>query len=374
MYRERRWEHGEQKGQAGFNLSQEFSRMLSQTYFQGDDVAPPGRPRFGSQRTEETRARHVHTPRLLAYVDDTSSARSVVAHATAIARSLGLETEIARVIEDSQFSGMPIDPIEWKLRTQEHRERLKDLTAAIGTDRKAKGVLLHGHPSEELLDWSNANGGTLLALGTQSGQKKYGLGSTALRILEQGAASLLLIPETAGDSASYKRILVPIDGSSRADSVIPIARRIARRIARGEGTELILAHVLPKPARQTGFRHPGTVDLHARIERENATRAREHLEQLRIRSSEPGVKVRSVILEPADPRHATCEFAASNSVDLVVMSSHGATALNDVPCGSVAEYLASHCTMPVLMIRPNLAANFGSSTFGADGQLAFRFG
>lgn len=344
--------------------------MLSQTYLQSHDSAPPGKTRFNPQKSDEARHQPASQPRILACVDETPAARSVVAHASAIARSLGLETKIARVIEDNRFTGTPIDPIEWKLRTQEHLRQLTELAADVGIGGNATGVLLHGDPPQELIDWSNSYGGTLLALATQNGRHRYGLGPTALRILEHGSASLFLIPTTANDAPSYKRILVPIDGSSRAESVIPIARRIAR----GEGAELVLVHVLSKPARHSGFIQSGTVDVHTQLEREDAMRAREHLDQLRMRSGESGVTVRAVVLDPADPRRATLEYAKENDVDLVVMSSHGATALNDVPCGSVAEYLASHCTMPVLMVRPNLTANFGSDKFGQDGQSVFRFG
>ena len=344
--------------------------MLSRSYFQGQDGAPPGDHLLDPNTLKEASLLAVKPSRLIACVDETSTAQRVVAHAAEMAKNVGMELRIVRVVEDEPVGTSPVDPIEWKIRTQEHRRHLQELARDNGADPMKAGVLLHGDPPAELIDWSAANGGALLALSTQSGAHKFGLGPTALRILEHGTASLFLIPKTANETATCKRVLVPIDGSTRADSVIPFALRIAR----ATGAELILAHVLSKPSRQAGFGPASAPHLHAQIEQEIAARAREHLEQLRIHCADDGLSVRSLVLGPADPRHATCEFATKNHVDLVVMSSHGATALNDVPCGSVAEYLASHCTMPVLMVRPNLVAGFQADNFGLDGQSVFRFG
>ncbi len=343
--------------------------MLSQTYFHDHSDAPPGDHRVLPERSKELIGTSAAGPCLLACVDVGNNAQLVVEHAAAIARSLDLQMHIATVIEDDGITGSPVDPIQWKLRTQEHTGYLGKLARHAGINRESATVLLHGSPPEELIDWSIANGGTLLALATQSGVHQYSLGPTALRILEHGTASLLLVPSNTGETASYRRILVPIDGSPRSESVVPIARRIARAM----GSELILAHVLPRIEQNFAFSPPSAVSMRAQIERENAMRAREHLDQLRLRSSDPSLNVQSVVLDPADPRQATCEFASNNDIDLVVMSSHGATALNDVPCGSVTEYLASHCTMPLLLVRPNLVAGFGTDEYGLDGQSVFRF-
>ncbi|MBO6767457.1 MAG: universal stress protein [Erythrobacter sp.] len=344
--------------------------MLSQSDLQLASDPPPATSRAISEELRENTPHAAKGPRLLACVDETPMARAVTIHAGAVARSLGLEMTLARVIEEGGRYGAPVDPIEWQLRRQEHHSQLRKLAEDANGPRQPAAVLLSGDAGDELIDWSETHGTTLLALATRNDSGRHALGSTVLRLLEHGSASLLLVPPQARVAPTYRRILVPVDGSPRAESVIPVALIIAR----AHGAELILVHVVPPVRRLSGFRAGQAQDLHSEIERQNARGAREHLEQLRLRAQEVGLVVHSTLLGPAEPRQATCQFAREKDVDLVVMSSHGATALSDVPCGSVAEYLATHCTMPVLMVRPNLVTGFCGDDLEPDGQSVFRFG
>ncbi|WP_185960225.1 universal stress protein [Erythrobacter insulae] len=336
-----------------------------------DDGPPPV-----SRHTARSAIEHrPHTPNrrphILACVDDSPRADAVAYHALTVASSLGLEVTFARVIEQSGQSAVPADPIEWQLRWETQRSQLHDLEHRFDNGVKTAGVVLVGDPCDELIDWSEVNGATLLALSTGTRSETNGMGPTTMRVLQSGTTSLLLVPPQAQSSAHrYRRIMVPIDGSSRAESVLPIARRIAR----SHGAELLLVHTVPKAGASQGFQGKNVGTLHAEIERQNKQNAKSQLEQLTARVEDDGITVQSVLLGPADPRHATCQLSKDREVDLVVMSSHGATALSDIPCGSVAEYLATHCSMPVLMVRPNLVTDFGAGRFDTNGQSVFRFG
>mgnify|MGYP001828672868 CR=1 FL=1 len=316
-------------------------------------------------------ARHKKKPRILACVSRTLDADAVAAQSIAVAHSLGLEVTFASVIAQAVHSAVPADPIEWQLNWEQQNAHLRDLEHRNEGSAQTSSVVLVGDPSEELIDWGAANGASLLALTTGGLSNGGGMGSTALRILQSGATSLLLVPPQAEASVQrYHRILVPVDGSARAESVLPIAKRIART----HGAELILVHVVPETTRPEGFVARTPDKLQTEFEREKQQTAKLHLEQLRARTEEESIRLRSLLLGPADPRTATCQFASDLSVDLVIMSSHGATALSDVPCGSVAEYLATHCSMPVLMVRPNLVTDFDAGLFDTNGQSVFRFG
>lgn len=334
----------------------------------GNDPPTPIRAMARNLRDDTHHA--VKVPRMLACVDNTPIAHLVAAHAVSIARSLGLELTLARVLREGGRSVRPVDPIEWQLQRQENRSQLRDLTAEFVDTRRPCEALLSGDPGEELIDWCDANGATMLALGTRNRTGHRAMGSTMLRLLEHGSMSLLLVPQQARKTSKYRRILVPIDGSSRAESVIPVARIIAR----AHGAELLLMHVVPPVHSPSGTQTAQATNLHSEIERQNARGARDHLEQLRLRAQDGGIAVRSEVRGPADPRHAICQFVEERDIDLVVMSSHGATALNDVPCGSVAEYLATHSTVPVVMVRPNLVTGFGGDAIESNGQSVFRFG
>lgn len=326
--------------------------------------------RADSSSVAESVPRTENKARLLACVDQSSTAPSVVGHAAQIAASLGLDLTLARVLEHAGHFGSPADPIDWQLQCQEHSAELAALSENQGGAKPSSQVLLTGDAADELIDWSTANGAALLALATRNDDQHRGIGSTALRVLEHGSASLLLIPPCSSKTPRYRRILVPIDGSPRAESVIPVASRIARH----NDAELVLVHVIPTLAQGTGYPGHDLAVLQSQIERQHRRGARAHLDRLRVRAQGDGIAVRSVTLGPADPRHTVCGLAREEEIDLVVMSSHGATGLNDIPCGSVAEYLATHCSMPVLMVRPSLVTGFADDDPGSGDQTVFRFG
>ncbi len=94
---------------------------------------------------------------------------------------------------------------------------------------------------------------------------------------------------------------------------------------------------------------------------------------MRAHTLDDGLDVRIVITGPGDPRVLLHRLAIEQQVDLVVLSSHGRTGLDDVPCGSVAEYLAIHAPTPVLVVRPNLVCGFGSDFASSPVMSAFRF-
>lgn len=324
-------------------------------------------------------------PRLLACIDDFGGINSLGPHALAVACSLGLNVTFARVIEMRQHFASPADPIAWHARHASERETLRRLVsgqksvasdeetladqAAQGEREPIDSVLLAGDPGEELVDWARAHDTSVIALHRRDSGTGPGLGSTAQALMEDGFSSLLLVPPKSLGDATYRRVLVPIDGSARAESVMPLARRIART----HGATLILAHVVPQADLALEANRSATRHLRSELDTCSEQNARANLETLRRRSVEDDVPVQVMTLGPADPRTELCGLLREQRIDLVVMSSHGCTGMDDVPCGSVTQYLAGHSDVPVLVVRPNIECRFGPEPESCRAQSAFRF-
>lgn len=308
-------------------------------------------------------------PRLVACVDDTEQANAISYHALAIACSLGLEVTFARVIEAPGHFASPADPIEWQSRRRVQHEDLSKFANQDEVEVTANSVLLAGNPAEEISDWAQDHGATMLAIGRSNSDKIRGLGSTAQALLDRAEHSLLLVPPGPPGEAGYRRIMVPIDGSTRADSVLPIARRIARTHA----ADLILVHIVPELEVVGASRVPRLEQLRSQIDVYNKRNAVQHLEKMRRRSIEDGVDVKTITQGPGDPRLMLRELAIEQQADLIVMASHGNTGLDDVPCGSVAEYLAGHAPVPLLLVRPNIRCSFGREASNCRNASVFRF-
>lgn len=142
----------------------------------------------------------------------------------------------------------------------------------------------------------------------------------------------------------FQRILVPLDGSERARQAIPVAARIAR----ASGGSLLLFSVLPPPINLTWQMETGWMQAEGRA----AERQERAAELARLAASEDlqGIEVDTEVAEDL-PAQAILEKARLYPVDLIVMCSHGRSGMMRWALGSVAQKVARHSTMPVLILR-----------------------
>ena len=142
----------------------------------------------------------------------------------------------------------------------------------------------------------------------------------------------------------YKRILVPLDGSARAEQAIPVAARIARAL----GGSVILLRVATAPV-DTG-KYSSTSGYVEETVDADLTGATSYLENIAGSNELDGIKteiktfvgaVAPTILSAAQSFHA----------HLIVMCSHGYTGFKRWALGSVADKVARHSSIPVLVLR-----------------------
>jgi nucleotide-binding universal stress UspA family protein len=295
--------------------------------------------------------------RLMACLDDGPQSDVILEQALAVAKGFDLSVSAARVLETARHPTAPADPLEWQVRRRQVLDHLDRLVAA--SDRKGSKiecVLLAGPAAGELTGWAIDHGVTLMALGTRDRRgDRPGLGATAQEVLESGAASLLLVPPGRAAMPPYRRILVPLDGSQRAESVLPFAARLARV----HGAELVLAHVVPRIQTLGNYRsETATRALHLRLAEQNERAARDYLSGLEARLWKERLPVRSIVVPDGDPRRELLRIASGLGADLIIVTSHGSGGMTGEPCGSVTEYLATHAPAPLLIVRPDFTHGF----------------
>src|SRR5262245_55962212 len=139
-------------------------------------------------------------------------------------------------------------------------------------------------------------------------------------------------------------ILVPLDASPFGEHALPLAANIARRA--GARLHLVHVHQFLPPAIPEGFTLLDEVGLHLRQSE------KEYLASIsrRLAETEP-LAVETALLE-GDPVRAMKDYARTNDVDLVVMSTHGRGAMGRFWLGSVANQVAREMPRPVLLVRP----------------------
>lgn len=143
----------------------------------------------------------------------------------------------------------------------------------------------------------------------------------------------------------FQHILVPLDGSPRAEQALPVAARIAR----STGGSLLLVQVVSPPFDYSGGWALVPLVNQQVIDEEMAS-ATTYLQSLAASPALSGIETRTEILFGLPVQHLLA-FAAAPGIDLVVICSHGRTGFTRWVLGSVAHALVHQCTLPILVLR-----------------------
>lgn len=299
----------------------------------------------------QTGFRHV-----AACVDSSPSACGVLAHAAAIAEAMGSRLTVMRVIEPSAVGQTPPDPVEWDLRRHEARAQVARLVAHAGDAAQIESCVVEGPAAERICQWAHEHKVDLTVLGGggESGWSKWGLGCTARRVIESVPGSVMLVhaAENGGGEIRYRRLMVPLDCSPRAECALPIAIRIAE----AHDAEVLLVHAVPDvDLTEAGPLEAEDLDLRDHLRRRNERVAQRYLNLIRARMPLSGTPTRIRLLLSNDPRHALARAISDEGVDITILSSCGHSGHRDLPIGSTADFLMTHTVAPILLVRGSAA-------------------
>ena len=293
---------------------------------------------------------------VLVCLDRSALAESVLPHAVALAHGCGAHLTLLHILEPRHGADAPTDPFDWEVRRAEASEYLGRIAARYSSPQLPIEVELgQGHAAEQIRTWADNHhvDFTVLCSHGEGGFTQWSLASTAHKLTGGAAGSLLFVPASAAPPSPkrevrYARILVPLDGSTRAESVVPLAVQLAKT----HRSELILAHVVPVPE-LTYIGPPAAedLDLGQRLVRRNERVARRYLEHLQARLEASGLRVRTVLARDGDVRGELAGIIEREGAGLVVLSAHGSTGRTDWPFGRVAAHLLAHATTPLLIVR-----------------------
>lgn len=291
-------------------------------------------------------------------LDRSPVAGRTMPHAVALARALGARLTVLHVLEPpgARPETTPCDPLEWEIQRTEARTHLAAVRSEHArADLPLGAEILEGHPAEEIRDWVSTHAAdiTVLCSHGSSGWTEWCLASTARKLIEGISGTVFLVPAWALQEApkhevTYRRILVPLDGSPRAEAALPLALAVAR----AHGSELLLLHVVPRP--EASCPCPlecAEQELDQRLVDRNARAADAYLKTVRRRFMDDSLRVRMVVAVDGDVRGEILRRIAEDHVDLLVASGHGRGGHTELPLGSVASFLVEHTTIPMLVVR-----------------------
>ena len=143
----------------------------------------------------------------------------------------------------------------------------------------------------------------------------------------------------------FKRIVVPLDGSPRAERALPVAARLAR----ASGGSIVLLQVVHPPFDYGLYLTQQSVLIEQDIT-EKITQATHYLSSLAQSDEFEGIGMQvETLCGSVAPTLLT--FAQSCGADLIVLCSHGYTGFQRWVLGSIADHVTRHAPAPVLIVR-----------------------
>jgi nucleotide-binding universal stress UspA family protein len=142
-----------------------------------------------------------------------------------------------------------------------------------------------------------------------------------------------------------RKVLVPFDFSHASRKALEVARSFVPDLGRPGGGEVAVIHVInPPPVTAPGRLLRGPFDEERAIA-QGFTALREALQDAGALEFSPHVRV------AANSAEAIVEFAAAESVELIVISSHARRGFDRWLIGSTAERVVRLSPCPVLVLR-----------------------
>ena len=205
---------------------------------------------------------------------------------------------------------------------------------------------------EAIIGKAGADGGTLIAMAThgRSGMDRFLLGSVAEKVLRGSANPLVLVrakdeAKTSGE-APFKSIIVPLDGSELAESVIPLAATMANKL----DLEVVLFRAYHMPYNAYGGDDGYMVNYDELIDSVR-DEAKEYLDKQVAEVKKLGVAKVSALSKEGFASDEIIALGHKTPEGLIAMCSHGRSGLGRWVLGSVTENVVRHSDAPVLVVR-----------------------
>lgn len=200
----------------------------------------------------------------------------------------------------------------------------------------AKVAAPEGSPAPKILEAADKYRASYIAMTSRGASTPVErvLGSVTEKLIHGSPYPLLVVPvwKETPRSASIRRLIVPLDGSRNAESILPLAMEIAEE----QNAEMILAHIWGGRDR-TG---PEYTALETR------------LNFLKVKAEKEDVKARVVITSGILPDQTLHQVADNEQGDMFVLSAYGQGAVKRLFVGSLALKLLRETDLPVLVARP----------------------
>lgn len=301
--------------------------------------------------------------RILVPLDGSPLAERVLPHVTRMSLGLGVPVHLIQVFPS--VSEATADPAPGRYQTgisQGVRDETIDYLNSVIS--KTAGVevtceAFEGDAVSRIIDEADKSPGSLVAMSThgRSGVTRWVMGSVTDKVLHSTKNPMLIVrgSEEGERDTNLETIIVPVDGSSLSEQVIPDVAALAKAM----NLKVTLLRVVPTAeefSAQTGYeRLEGVVGLHfpsfEEMAREAGDQASAYLQGLEETLRGQGVASVDHRIVRGAAAHVIMDVAQETPDSLVAMTTHGRSGPARWALGSVTDRVVRHSGDPVMVVR-----------------------
>lgn len=298
---------------------------------------------------------------ILVPLDGSQLADCVLPHTAAIARPFDAEITLLRMLEKNRavISIQSFDLINWQINKTKANLYLEKTKAYFQQSNiRTRVTVQEGLVAEGITEYAQSQGIKLIVLSShgRNGLNHLGVSSITQKIILSTHASIFIVRAhqygTQADQLSeapvYPRILVALDGSQRAEIVLPIITQLAHF----HKSEIHLVQIIqtPEMARQM----PPTredIELSNNLVARNREEARLYLEQVKSRSYLEGISVQTHLITSDNMIVALHQLIEQEHIDLVALSAHGYSGNHQWPYGGTVNNFILYGRTSLLIVQ-----------------------
>ena len=297
--------------------------------------------------------------RILVPLDQSALAEQATATAAAIARASKADIGLVLAHEMAPYDG--VLAASWRdAKTPEESRYVRTLTEELakGANVAVDGYVATGKPVDVICRRAREIDADLIVMTShgRTGLSRMWLGSVADGVIREAPVPVLMLRPTDethhphADAPLFRRILVPLDGSTTSSAILAAAADMARA---GGGTLMLARVITPIPSVAASLgrsMHPAAiVDDDATEQAVDIARA--ELADVARSLERDGLRVETDVVIGERVAHELLEMAKAKSADLIAMTTNGRGASRLV-VGSVADKILRASHLPLLLLHP----------------------
>lgn len=293
--------------------------------------------------------------KIVTLLDGSILSQCVLPHTRAVAQTFQSNVTLIQVLEPKKVKTDTgrLDPVNWHLQKLAAQSFLNTVSQEE-TDEIVTydTLLLEGSPASRIIEYIEETHPDLVMLSShgQGGLSAWNVSSVAQKIIDRAFSSFMLVRayqehEKTPSDVRYRHIAVPLDGSKRAEHVLPFAESLAA----AHDAELWLVHAEMMPTMiQSHTLTPEETAVIERLKERTQQKAQNYLAQM---ATQINARTSTYYLSGSSPSDVLLEFIDDSEVDLVVLSAHGYSSETIRPYGSIVSSFIAYGSTPLLILQ-----------------------